>query len=152
MLLSVRAWGGAFVGVVHSSATTTVTLSIPSLYGINIPEEEDSVEAGGFRLASLKQGEADHAGFRFAVLSTVGEGKATLRRLVRARASETEESLSHAGNRFFPEGAGTSSALFLANSFGWKNFEDRVSPSRLGLASRGKTRDVSTVVYELWQF
>jgi hypothetical protein len=145
-LLSEPVLGAAAVGVARSSATATVTLSIPSLYGIRVPEEgDDSTEAGGFRRASLRQQEADQPAFRFAVLSTVGEGRVALRRLV-------DEGFSLAGNRIGSQTGTETSMILPASSFGWKGLEDRVSPSRLSRASRGGNHNVPTVVYELWQF
>lgn len=155
MLLSAPAAGHPSVGVARAAAATTVTVSIPSLYGISMLEQDSNpAESAGVRLASSGRKEADPPGVRLAVVSTAGEGKIALRRLVLLGASASEDGFRPAGNRTGREKCSESSDVFFfpTSSFGWKNLEDRVSPARLARASRGGPYPVATVVYELWQF
>ena len=155
LLLAASLSGESSTGRARATASTTVSVSIPALYGIRLPEEDaETSEPGEVVFASLEDGEAGGLKFRFAILTTMGDGSVVLRRSLLEDGPSGERGLLHAARGKSNEHSSGSSALyfFASGAFGWKSLEESLRPTRSErISDRGNPR-VVRVVYELWHF
>lgn len=154
LLIAASLSGESSTGKTRATATTTVRVSIPALYGISLLEENaETSEPGGVVFASLADSRGDRLKFRLAIVTTMGDGSVVLRRSLSVKSPAGEPALLPAAHGKSRDNVSESPAFFFfpSGALGWKSLEERVGPIRSEPVSDGGNPRVK-VVYELWQF
>jgi len=155
LLVAAPLSGESSSGKSRATASTTVRVSIPALYGISLLEADtETNQSGGVVSASLADGAGGRLKTRLAILTTMGDGSVVLRRSLFAQSPAGEPALLPAARGKSHDDVSESPAVYFfpSGAFGWKNLEERVGPILSEPVSEGGNPRIVRVVYELWQF